>query len=357
MKMKKIKKIEKLPFMPLMEDGKIKYKRVAVYARVTTDHEEQQTSLSAQKDYYAKLIAAHSDWELVGIYADDEISGTSYLHRESFKSMMADSRDGKIDMIITKSVSHFARNTVDALRSIRKLKDYGIGVFFEKENIWTLDSKGKFLIMLMTSLAQEESRSISENVTWGKRKGFADGRYSVSYRHFLGYDCGFVMNQKEAMLVRRIYRMFLQRYGTATIARKLTEEKIPSLGGKPQWHGSVVSSMLQNEKYKGDALLQKNFTVDFLTHKAKVNQGELPKYYVRHGHEAIVALWLFNYVQQRVKDRDPVYYSGISLYTSKFVCGKCGAFYGPKPEHSTDKYHTVTWMCRNRFKKGNTAKI
>lgn len=354
--MKKIKKIEKLPSMPLMEDGKIKCKRVAVYARVSTGHEEQQTSLAAQKDYYVKLIAAHPDWTLAGIYADDGISGTSYFHREAFKRMMADSRDGKIDMIITKSVSRFARNTVDALRSIRKLKDYGIGVFFEKENIWTLDSKGEFLITLMTSLAQEESRSISENVTWGKRKGFADGRYSVAYRLFLGYDQGFVVNQEEAMLVKRIYRMFLQGYGTATIARKLTEEKIPSLGGKPQWRSPVVSSILQNEKYKGDALLQKTFIVDFLTHKAKVNQGELPKYYVKHGHEAIIVPWLFNYVQQRIKERDPVYYSGMTLYTSKFVCGECGAFYGPKPEHSTDKYHTVTWMCRNRFKKGKYCK-
>jgi len=351
--MRTIRKIEKLPSLPMMEEGKIKCKRVAVYARVSTDHEGQKTSLKAQKDYYAKLIASHSDWTLAGIYADDGITGTSYLRREAFKNMMADSKDGKIDMIITKSVSRFARNTVDALRAIRELKDYGIGVFFEKENIWTLDSKGEFLITLMTSLAQEESRSISENVTWGQRKRFADGGYSVAYRRFLGYDYGFVVNNDEARVVRRVYRMFLQGYGTTTIARKLTEEKIPSPGGQPQWHGSVVSSILQNEKYKGDALLQKTFTVDFLTHKAKVNQGELPKYYVRHGHEAIIAPWLFNYVQQRIKERDSAFYSGILLYTSKFVCGKCGAFYGPKPEHSTDKYHTVTWMCRNWFKKGN----
>lgn len=284
--MRTIRKIEKLPSLPMMEEGKIKCKRVAVYARVSTDHEGQKTSLKAQKDYYAKLIASHSDWTLAGIYADDGITGTSYLRREAFKNMMADSKDGKIDMIITKSVSRFARNTVDALRAIRELKDYGIGVFFEKENIWTLDSKGEFLITLMTSLAQEESRSISENVTWGQRKRFADGGYSVAYRRFWGYDYGFVVNNDEARVVRRVYRMFLQGYGTTTIARKLTEEKIPSPGGQPQWHGSVVSSILQNEKYKGDALLQKTFTVDFLTHKAKVNQGELLKYYVRHGHEA-----------------------------------------------------------------------
>ncbi len=342
--------------MPLMESRRITCKKVAVYARVSTSHEEQQTSLEAQKDYYAKFIAEHPDWTLAGIYAEDGRSGTSYFHREAFKSMMEDSKSGKIDMILTKSVSRFARNTVDALQSIRKLKEYGIGVFFEKENIWTLDSKGEFLITLMTSLAQEESRSISENVTWGIRKRFASGKYYVPYRVFLGYDPGFVVNQEEAVLVRRIYRMALQGYGTTTIARMLTEEKIPTPGKKTKWCNRTVRSVLENEKYKGDALLQKTFVVDFLTHKAKINRGELPKYYVKQGHEAIIAPWLFDYVQQRLKERDPVSYNGVSMYNSKFVCGKCGAFYGPRPEHSNDKYRRIVWMCHNRFKKGKYCK-
>mgnify|MGYP000949027792 FL=1 len=173
---KKVKRVEFVPTLPGMQKAVTKkIKRVAVYARVSTDHMEQQTSLAAQKDYYAKKIAEHDDWILAGIYADDGISGTSYMKREAFRKMMADCEDGKIDMILTKSVSRFARNTVDALNSIRKLKALQIGVFFEKESIWTVDSKGEFLITLMTSLAQEESRSISENVAWGHRKKFSDG--------------------------------------------------------------------------------------------------------------------------------------------------------------------------------------
>lgn len=174
--MKKIKRVETILSLPELRKDTGLIQRVAIYARVPTNHEEQRTSLEAQKDYYAKLIDTHADWTLAGIYADNGITCTSYLRRESFLEMMADCEAGKIDRIITKSVSRFARNTVDALNSIRKLKELGIGVFFEKENIFTLDSKGEFLITLMTSLAQEESRSISENVTWGHRKRFADGR-------------------------------------------------------------------------------------------------------------------------------------------------------------------------------------
>ena len=340
--------------MPIMEQIKAKIKRVAVYARVSTDHLEQQTSLEAQKDYYAKEIENHKDWMLAGIYADDGISGTSYLKREAFLQMLEDCRNGKIDMILTKSVSRFARNTVDALNTIRELKSLNIGVYFQKENIWTLDSKGEFLITLMTSLAQEESRSLSENVTWGQRKRIADGKYSVAYSRFLGYDYGFEVNEEEAAVVRNIYKQFLQGYTAHTIALNLTEAKIPTPGDVGSWHASTVRSILSNEKYKGDALSQKSYTADFLTKKHKKNNGELPKYYVENGHEAIIAPWLFDYVQEKLSARLEYEnrYSGNSIYSGRIICGKCGNFYGPKIEHSNDKYRNFVWMCRNRFKSG-----
>jgi len=181
-----VRPIAKMPLLP----GENSKKRVAAYARVSTDSDEQMGSVKTQKDYFEKLIHSNSEWIFAGIYADEGISGTSLNHREAFNQMITDALDGKIDLIITKSLSRFARNTVDALNVIRKLKVNNIGVYFEKEDINTLDSKGEFLITLMSSLAEEESRSISENIKWGQRKRFADGKYSLPYKQFLGYKKG-----------------------------------------------------------------------------------------------------------------------------------------------------------------------
>ena len=332
--------------------------RVAVYARVSTDMEEQVSSIEAQKDYYEKKVRENKNWTLVGIYADEGKTGTSYVNRTEFLRMLEDCRLGKIDMILTKSVSRFARNTVDALNYIRELKELNIGVFFERENIWTLDTKGEFLITLLTSLAQEESRSISENTAWGKRKAFADGRYSVAYSRFLGYDRGakkgeVVINEGQARIVRLIYRMYLQGYSPYRISEFLTRWEVRTPTGSGKWHSSSVMSILQNEKYKGDAFLQKCFTKDFLTHKRAQNNGELPQYYVHDGHEAIINREVFDYVQTLAGARNKDVngrYSGVHLYSSLFRCGKCGAFYGAKPEHSNDKYRRTILMCHNRFK-------
>ena len=261
-----------------------KKRRVAAYARVSTDNEEQLTSYEAQIDYYTNYINGRDDWEFVGVYPDEGITGTNTKKREQFRQMVADALDGKIDLIITKSVSRFARNTVDSLTTIRKLKEHNVEVYFEKENIWTFDSKGELLLTIMSSLAQEESRSISENCTWGQRKRFADGKVTVPFKRFLGYDMGpdhnLVVNPEQAKLVKRIYGMFLQGQSPFQIARTLTDEGIPSPGGKDHWNPSNIKSILTNEKYKGDALLQKSFTVDFLTKKKKTNEGEIPQYYV-----------------------------------------------------------------------------
>ena len=193
--------------------------------------------------------------------------------RDGFKRMVKDALDGKIDLIVTKSVSRFARNTVDSLSTIRKLKEHGTEVFFGKENIWTFDSKGELLITIMSSLAQEESRSISENCTWGQRKRFADGKVTVPFERFLGYDRGedgnLIVNHEQAKVVKKIYRLFLQGYSPFGIAKELTSEGILTPGGKKKWSARTVAAILSNEKYKGDALLQKSFTVDFLLRKRK----------------------------------------------------------------------------------------
>lgn len=239
-----------------------KKRKVAAYARVSTDRDEQQTSYEAQVDYYTNYIKGREDWEFVAVYADEGITGCNTTHRDGFKSMVDDALAGKIDLIITKSVSRFARNTVDSLTTIRKLKESGTECYFEKENIWTFDSKGELLITIMSSLAQEESRSISENCTWGWRKRCADGKVTVPFGRFLGYDRGedgnLVVNEEQAKIVRKIYGLFLQGRSPYQIAKLLTEEGIPTPGGKKVWGKAVVQSILTNEKYKGDALFRRS---------------------------------------------------------------------------------------------------
>jgi DNA invertase Pin-like site-specific DNA recombinase len=262
--------ISRFTSIPINE---VRKRKTAGYARVSTDHEEQLTSYEAQVDYYTKYIESREDWEFVSVYTDEGISATSTAKRDGFNKMVADALAGCIDLIVTKSVSRFARNTVDSLSTIRKLKEHGAEVYFEKENIWTFDGKGELLITIMSSLAQEESRSISENCTWGQRKRFSDGKVCVPYSRFLGYDRaeggGLVINEEQAVTVRLIYKMFLEGATPFAIANHLTERGILSPGGKPKWNQSAIKSILTNEKYKGDALLQKSYTVDFLTKKKK----------------------------------------------------------------------------------------
>ena len=330
-------------------------RKVAGYARVSTDFEEQLTSYEAQVDYYTKYIQEREDWEFVKVYTDEGISATSTVHRDGFNQMVADALDGKIDLIVTKSVSRFARNTVDSLTTVRKLKEKGVEVFFEKEDIYTLDSKGELLITIMSSLAQEESRPISENVTWGQRKRFADGKVSLPYKHFLGYRKGAdglpEIVPEEAEIVRSIYRWFMEGMTPYKIACILVEKGIPTPSGKEQWHLSTVKSILTNEKYKGSALLQKKFTVDFLTKKTKVNEGEVPQYYVEESHPAIISPEEFELVQAEMARRKELgkrYHSG-NIFTAKIVCGECGGFYGPKIWHSNSRYRRVIWRCNKKY--------
>ena len=273
----------------LAENLELQKKRVAAYCRVSTDQEEQLSSYEAQVNYYTNYIEKNPDYELAGIYADEGITGTTTKKREQFNRMIKDCNAGKIDMIITKSISRFARNTLDCLNFVRQLKDLGVGVMFEKENIFTLDGKGEVLLSILSSLAQDESRSISENSTWGIRRRFEQGKLHINHTKFLGYDKdkngNLVVNEKQAKIVRRIYKEFLDGKGANRIARDLELSGVPNWNGKAKWYEGSIRKMLTNEKYKGDALLQKTYTVDFLSKKRADNNGEVPQYYVEDSHE------------------------------------------------------------------------
>ena len=338
-----------------------KKKRVAAYARVSTDDEEQQTSYRNQTSYYTEYIQSNPDWEFVRVYTDEGVTGTNTKKREGFKAMVADALADKIDLIITKSVSRFARNTVDSLTTIRKLKEHGIEVYFEKENIYTLDSKGEFLITIMSSIAQEESRSISENVIWGKRKAFRDGKVSLAYKRFLGLKKGEngrpAIDQEQAQIVRKIFRMFLLGCAPLAIATHLTEEGIPTPTGKSKWSAQVIINILSNEKYKGDAILQKTFTVSYLTHEKKVNEGEVPQYYVKNSHEAIIDPEIFDIVQYELKFWRESSRIMTSKYpfSSKLRCATCGEYFISRVLHTNSKYTKRVWQCRSRSLKGKSC--
>ena len=328
------------------------HRRVAGYARVSTDNEDQTNSYEAQVDYYTEYIQNRADWNFVKVYTDDGISGTSTAKRTGFNTMIKDALDGKIDLIVTKSVSRFARNTVDSLSTIRKLKDNGVEVYFEKENIWTFDSSGELLLTIMSSLSQEESRSISLNVTWGVRKGMQDGKVHVAFSNFLGYDRGkdgnLVINEEQAEVVRRIFAYYMQGISRGEISKRLMGLEIDTARGCSKWTGSSIDRILKNEKYKGDALLQKTFTTDYLTKKKKCNEGEVPQYYVEGNHPAIINPAVFDWVQDEIGIRGAGY-SGKLIFSSRMVCEECGGTYVRKVWHSKENYKHLVWQCGCKY--------
>lgn len=349
----------------LAENIQVSKKKVAAYCRVSTDNEEQLTSYEAQVNYYTSYIANNPEYELAGIYADEGITGTSTKKREQFNQMIEDCMDGKIDLIITKSISRFARNTLDCLNYVRQLKNLGIGIFFEKENIDTLDSKGEVLLTILSSLAQDESRSISENSTWGIRRRFEQGKVTVNHKKFLGYDKkdddgNLIINEKQAKIVRRIYDDFLNGMGPNRIAKELEEEGVKTWSDKTKWYESTIRKILSNEKYKGDALLQKTYTVDFLTKKRVENNGEVPQYYVEESHPAIIDKDTWEAVQLEMERRrlfceehniKKLYYSTTdNPLSGRIICGKCGRAYGRKVWNSTDDdLRRIVWRCNGKY--------
>ena len=329
--------------------------RVAAYARVSTEQDEQQNSYEAQVNYYTHYIETHEEWEFAGIFADEGISGTNTRKRDGFNRMMEAALNGEIDLILTKSISRFARNTVDTLQAIRDLKEKGVEVRFEKERIHTLDPKCEVMLTIMSSLAQEESRSISENVRWGRQRSMQNGKVSMPFKHFLGYKRGtdgkIEIDEDEAAIIRRIYKMFLDGKTIRDIANALTQDGIPTPAGKTIWAVSTVKSILSNEKYKGDALLQKTIVVDYLTKKVKKNEGDARQYYISNSHPAIIPPDQFDLVQVELerRSRHGSKLSGKNVLTAKLVCGDCGGYFGHKVFHSKDRYRTDVWYCNQRY--------
>lgn len=334
-------------------------KRVAAYARVSTEQDAQQNSYEAQIEYYTNYIQSKPDWVFVEIYADEGISGTSYKNRAGFNRMIDDAKAGKIDLILTKSISRFSRNTVDSLTVTRDLKAKGVEVFFEKENISSMDKTAELVFTMLSSIAQEESRSISENVRWGKQRSMEAGKVYVPYRSFLGYEKGEdglpKIVPEEAEIVRSIYGRYLEGATLNQIAGELTASGITTLKGN-RWTKDGIRRILTNEKYKGDARLQKTYIDDFLTKQVKINRGERKQWYIHDSHDAIVSPETFELVQKelaRRSSRGGRYYD--SPFTCKIICGDCGGMYGHKIWNSNRPNREEVWLCDDRYNNENVC--
>ena len=339
----------------LVDKEKYHQKRVAAYCRVSTDSEEQLTSYQNQVRVYTEMIAANKEWEFAGLYADEGISGTRADKRPEFQRMIRDCQNGKIDYIITKSVSRFARNTVECLEYVRSLKAQGIGIFFEEQNIDTLKNESELYLVIYAGFAQSESESISKHITWTYRKKFEEGKVSFQYKNFLGYRKGADSQPEvvpeEAAIVERIYEMFLAGQPVKVIAQTLQAEKIEILGKNLSFSKNMIMNILRNEKYCGDCILQKTVTVDCISKTRKVNQGEAPMYIVENNHPAIISREVFNRAQEELIRRQALQaksdktsitatgkYSKYAL-TEVLQCAECGS-----------RYRRVTWTAHGRKK-------
>ncbi len=342
--------------------------RVCAYCRVSSDNPEQDSSFDSQVIYYTDYINKRKDWIMVDVYADDGISGTSTKKRNDFNRMIRDCMDGKIDKIITKSISRFARNTLDCLNNVRKLKEKGVSVFFEKENIDTLDSKGEVLLTILSSLAQDESRNISENCRWGIIRQFEKGRVLVNTTRFLGYDKNedgeLIINEEEAEIVRRIYREYLEGKSYVAIAKGLMADGIKNGAGNMKWWDSTISGILENEKYYGDVILQKTITVDFLTHKRVDNKGQVQQYLIEGNHKPIISKEIFDRVQDEKERRaslignlpgDRNRYTSKYPFSGKVFCGDCGNTFRRRTWNSNNISRKVVWQCKTYIKEGKDA--
>lgn len=365
---RKIKIIPPKANMNTEKKKKVKKINVAAYCRVSTAQEDQETSYEAQVAYFTKLITENPSWQLAGIYADDGISGTDMKKRDNFNAMMERclQKDGDIDLILTKSISRFARNTVDCLSCIRKLKERNIAIYFEKEHINTLESTGELLITILSSQAQEESRNISENVKWGLKRKYEKGEMLV--RRMFGYgkstDGQLYIIPEEAEVVRLIYGKYLEGESLNSIARILKEKGIKTIRGNTEWNVNSIRTILINEKYIGDAMAQKTFTIDYLTKTRKENQGELQKYYVENAHEAIIPREVFYKVQEELHLRANIYKKSSKKeteskgkHTGKYalskitVCKECGCEYRRQIWSKYGEKKAV-WRCENRLRNG-----
>lgn len=343
-------------------DTKVQKIRVAAYCRVSTEYEEQESSYEVQVEHYTNYIHSNPEWELAGVYADDGISATNTAKRDAFNRMIEDCRAGKIDMILTKSISRFSRNTVDCLKYTRELKTLNIAVFFEKENINTLDAKGEVLMTIMAALAQQESESLSANVRLGIQFRNQEGKVRVNHNWFLGYtkdeEGKLIIDPDQAEVVRRIYAEYLDGKSLLQIKRGLEADGVLNGAGHEKWCESNIKQILTNEKYIGDALLQKTCTVSILEKKRVKNDGALPKYYVEGCHEAIISRDIFLQVQSEMRRRANLsavgkkrVYSGKYALSSIVYCAHCGDIYR-RIKWNNRGYRSIVWRCVSRVEKG-----
>lgn len=349
---RKIRKVE--PSAP----SPPKRKRVAAYARVSVDTERLMHSLSAQVSYYSELIQSNPEWEYAGVYADYGVSGTSTAHRGELQRLLADCEAGMIDIILTKSISRFARNTLDLLEAVRHLKELGVEVRFEKENISSLSGDGELMLSILASFAQEESRSLSENVKWSIRKKFEAGIPNGHFRIF-GYRWDgdhLVVQPEEAAVVRRIYQNFLDGKSRLETERELAAEGITTLNGC-RWEGSSIKTVLTNITYTGNLLFQKEYVIDPITQKKVVNRGELPQYYVEESHEAIIDKATFDYVQAEMARRRELgcfanKHLNLSCFSTKVKCTNCGRSF-VRSARNGGRY--VLWTCGSKKGRGKVS--
>ena len=343
--------------------------RVAAYCRVSTLLEQQESSFEAQKSHYTEMILSNPNWNMAGIYADDGISGTNMRKRDEFNRMLQDCEAGKIDLVLTKSISRFARNTADMLNVIRTLRAKGIAIYFEKERINTLEDTGEMLVTILGSQAQEESRNLSENTRWGIARRFENGTVMVNHKKFMGYtkneDGELVIVPEEAEVVRLIFRLYLEGMSVAGIKRHLEGKGILTATGLNKWNEATIYQMLSNEKYMGDALLQKTYTADLLTKKKLKNNGEIRQYYITDDHEAIIPREIFHAVQQemrrRAERRRPALtkrakekkkgYSSKYILSNLLLCGECGHPYR-RLTWTRNGEKRIVWRCASRAEHG-----
>ena len=332
----------------------LKRKMVCAYARVSSGKDEMLHSLSAQISYYSEYIQSCNEWEYVGVYADSAMTGTKDS-RPEFQRMLADCKAGKIDMIITKSISRFARNTVTLLETVRELKNLGVDVWFEKENIHSISGDGELMLTILASFAQEESLSVSENCKWRIRHNYEEGIPNGFTLY--GYDIKnriMTVNEKQAEVVRRIFTMYTNGTGSKKICNALNEEGIPSPNGH-QWSESRVMDILKNEKYIGDLLLQKYYSENHISKRTLLNDGQLKQYYVMNNHEPIVDRKTFETVQRIIEEKEMMH-SHIKAYNYTFknivFCGKCGAKFSRKKVHTGTVSEHFVWKCRTYTNKG-----
>lgn len=342
--------------------------RVAAYCRVSTKQEEQLNSYEVQKSHYEERIRNEPKWTLVGIYADKGITGTSTKHRDEFNKLIRQCKKGKVDMIITKSISRFARNTLDCIKITRMLREINVDVYFEEQNLHSIDASSEFYISIYGSIAQSESENMSANIIWGREQSAKNGNVSFQYKNFLGYrkgeDGNPEIDPEEAEIIKMIYDRFLAGDSFIEICKSLEEQGIPSPGGKATWQRSTIQSILSNEKYKGDAIINKTYIDNCISKKVKVNHGERPKYYVENNHPAIIDAGTFGRVQEELARRsgkkkvkqvgtktEQGKYSSKYALTELLVCGECGTPYR-RCTWTARGQKKIVWRCINRLDYG-----